>query len=106
LATRRDAGERLRDAVLGLAGSGATLLRAREKSWASITFAGARHTLELAFAGTEAAAAGEAFIALLPDHEFAIPRQLVAEATVTAVDHRLDPPRMDVTCELLLLEDA
>ena len=106
LRTRRSAGERLRDAVLALAGEHATLVRAREKSWASITFAGARHTMDLAFDGAEAVAAGEALVAALPDHEFAIPRQLVAEASVTAVDHRLDPPHMTVTCEVLLLEEG
>jgi hypothetical protein len=29
----------------------------------------------------------------------------VAEATVIAVDHQLDPLRMAVTCEVLMLED-
>ena len=79
----------------------------REKAWASITFAGARHTVTLLFASDEAVAAGEHFIAALPDHEFAIPGQLVADAIVTEVDHRLLPaPRLVVTCELLLLEEG
>ncbi|GAA4041556.1 hypothetical protein GCM10022213_09750 [Parerythrobacter jejuensis] len=51
--------------------------------------------------------AGEDLVATLPDHEFAIPRQLVADATITAVESELLPvPRMLVECELLLLEDA
>ena len=50
---------------------------------------------------------GEALIAALPDHEFALPGRLVADATVSAVDHAAGPPpRMVVTCELLLLEDG
>ena len=102
---RRTPGERLRDAVLALAES-ATLVAHGEKSWASITFAGARHTIELAFEGRDAVQAGEVFIAALPDHEFAIPGQIVAEATVVEVDHQLAPPLMRVTCELLLLADA
>jgi hypothetical protein len=105
LRARPSAGERLRQALLDLAGRRATLLAHREKSWASITFAGARHRIELAFDGAEAVEAGETFIALLPEHEFSIPRQLVAEATVIAVDHQLDPPRMAVTSEVLMLED-
>ena len=44
--------------------------------------------------------------AFLPEHEFALPGQLVADAAVTAVDHRLEPPRMQVSCELLLLEEG
>jgi hypothetical protein len=103
---RKSTGERLREALVALAGGHGKIAAHREKSWASITFAGARHTLELVFDGASAVEAGEQFIAMLPDHEFAIPGQLVAEANVTAVDHRLQPPRMQITCELLLLEDA
>jgi len=103
---RKGASERLREALSALAGGHAQITAHREKSWASITFAGARHTLELAFAGAEEVAAGEVFIADLPEHQFAIPRQLVAEATVAAVDHLLDPPRMTVTCEVLMLDEG
>ena len=43
----------------------------------------------------------------LPDHEFTIPRQLVADAAVVAVEHTTLPEqRLEVTAELLLLEDA
>ena len=61
----------------------------------------------LLFAGEDAVAAGERFIAALPDHEFALAGQLVADATVTEVEHRLLPsPRLIVTCEVLLLEEG
>ena len=103
---RRQATDLLRKALLELARGEATILGHSEKSWASITFAGARHRIELEFEGAEAVAAGELFIAFLPEHEFAIPGQLVADAAVTAVDHRLEPPRMQVGCELLLLEEG
>ena len=103
---RRGPGARLREALLELAQGHAAILAHSEKSWASITFAGARHRIELAFEGAEAVQAGELFIAFLPEHEFAIPGQLVADAAVTAVDHRLEPPRMQVSCELLMLEEG
>ncbi len=103
---RRDTCSRLREALLALAAGQPKILRHDETSWASITFAGARHRVELTFEGGEAVEAGERFIAFLPEHEFEIPGQLVADAAVTAVDHRLDPPWMQVTCELLLLEEA
>jgi hypothetical protein len=97
----------LRQALLALAGGHGEILRLSEKAWASVTFEGARHTVEIAFAGDEAAEAGERFIADLPEHEFAIPGQLVADAAVIAVDHTLTPcPRLAVTCELLLLKDT
>ena len=103
---RKGTSERLREALVALSQGRAQVAVHREKSWASITFAGARHRVELVFDGAAAVEAGEQFIVLLPDHEFEIPGQLVAEATIAAVDHELEPPRMEITCELLLLEDA
>lgn len=103
----RRSAERLRDALLALAGGAATISRHVDKPWASVTFEGARHTVALCFEGCEAVSAGEFFIEALAEHEFAIPGHLVAEARVTAVDQRLAPDqRLEVTCELLLLRDA
>ena len=104
---RRTASDRLRDALVALGEHRAQILAHTERAWASITFAGTRHTLTLLFAGEEAAAAGERFVAELPEHEFAIPGQLVADANVTEVEHRLLPnARLVVTCEVLMLEEA
>ena len=104
---RPSIGDRLRRAVLALADGRGEVQHHTEKAWASITFAGTRHTLRLVFEGVDAVAAGEELVAALPDHEFAIPRQLVADATITGVESTLLPePRMLVECELLLLEDA
>ena len=103
---RRATADDLREALLELAQGKATILAHSETAWASVTFAGARHRVELMFEGAEELEAGELFIALLPEHEFAIRGQLVADAAVTEVDHRLEPPRMKVSCELLLLEEG
>jgi hypothetical protein len=104
---RRTTTDRLREALLALAEQRGEVLVHREKAWASITFAGTRHTLSLRFTGSEAVAAGERFVAALPEHEFAIPGQLVADATVSEVEHRLLPElQLKVGCELLLLEEA
>ena len=105
---RRTTTDRVREALLALAEGRAAMLTHDERAWASITFAGTRHELMLDFDGAEAVAAGERFIEALPDHEFAIPGQLVAEATVRAVDHSFagTAERMVVTAVLLLLEEA
>ena len=103
---QRTAADRLREALLELAQRRAAILSHAETRWASVTFTGARHRLELLFDGAEAIEAAERFIVFLPEHEFDILGQLVADATVTEVDHRLDPPLMTVRCELLLLEEA
>ncbi|MXO73624.1 hypothetical protein GRI40_00095 [Altererythrobacter aerius] len=97
----------LRHALVALADGLGEVTRHGETPWASITFEGARHTVAMRFAGAAAVEAGERLIAALPDHEFAIPGHIVAEATVSAADHRLIPePVLDATCELLLLKDA
>lgn len=103
---RKGPREKLAEALQSLAQGKARIISHSEKSWASITFAGARHRVELEFAGDAAVEAGECFIVFLPEHEFAIPGQLVADAAITAVDHILEPPRMVVTCEILMLEEG
>lgn len=107
MATAATPGQRLRQAVQALAGGHAQIASHAETAWASITFAGTRHRLELEFCGVPAVAAGELFIDALPDHEFAIPGQLVADACVTEVMNRLAPDyTMRVTVDLLLLDDC
>ena len=104
---RRTRGDRVREALMMLAEGRADLLTHEEKAWNSITFAGTRHKLMLDFNGADEVAVGEEFIAALPEHEFTIPGQLVADATVREVDHRFGAEeRMVVTAVLLLLEES
>ena len=104
---RRTPADRLRAALMDLSRHRGQVVEHRETPWASITFAGSRHTVALVFSGAEAVEAGEVFIADLPEHEFSLPGQLVADANVGEVDHRLVPnPRLAVTCEVLLLEEG
>ncbi len=103
---RRSASERLEEAVLALSGGLGAVTIHREMPWASITFAGTRHTMSLCFTGSGAVEGGEELLARLPDHEFAIPGQLVADAQIVKVEHEMLPePRLRVQVELLLLED-
>ncbi len=106
LVRRRTPGEKLIAALQELAANKAVLVHHVERNWASITFAGTRHQVEFAFEGEDAVEAGECFIAFLSEHEFAIPGQLVADAAVVEVDHRAQPPRLSVKCELLMLEEG
>lgn len=107
LRSRRTLADRVRAALIGLTGGAGTVLGHTETPWASITFSGTRHEVVLEFSGAEAVAAGEELIERLPDHEFAIPRQLVADATISAVDHRFGAmERLEVTAVMLLLEEG
>ena len=104
---RRGPGVQLISALMTLAGGCAELIRHSEHPWASVTFSGSRHIVLLAFTGSEAVAVGELFIAALPDHEFTIPRQLVADAAILTLEHVMLPaPRLEVEVEILLLEDV
>lgn len=98
--------DRLMRAVREIAGPLAEVVSHAETPWASITFSGARHTLVLRFAGSDAVSDGENFVIVVPEHEFRLRGQLVADAAVTRVDHELLPaPLMEVECEILLLDE-
>ncbi|WP_235037485.1 MULTISPECIES: hypothetical protein [unclassified Novosphingobium] len=98
---------RLLAEMLQLAGGSAQFLLHTEKAWSSATFTGSRHVIVLEFNGVEGILHGEAYVAALPEHEFTIVGQLVADAAVIAVEHHLAPhPRMTVEAQLLLLEDC
>ena len=74
---------------------------------ASATFAGTKHMVALAFTGMDGVDSAEALIEALPDHEFRIPGQVVADALVVSIDQAALPqPRMVLELELLLLEDG
>lgn len=104
---RRTLTDRVRTALMQLTGGAGSVLAHEERAWASITFAGTRHEVVLEFCGPEAVAAGEELIERLPDHEFSLPGQLVADATITKVDHRFGAmERLEVTAVLLLLEEG
>jgi hypothetical protein len=107
LRPRRSLADRVRSGLLGLSAGHGTVLAHSEKAWASITFAGTRHEVVLEFCGAEAVVHGEELIERLPDHEFTLPGQLVADATITKVDHRFGAmERLEVTAVLLLLEEG
>lgn len=107
LRTRRTTADRIHAALMTLTGGAGTVLSHEEKAWASITFAGTRHEVVLEFCGADAVVGGEELIERLHDHEFTIPGQLVADATITAVDHRFGAmERLQVTAVLLLLEEG
>lgn len=80
---RKDAAARLVQAVLDGIGTTATLHGADEREWASATFSGARHGLDLSIRLPSADAQPPAFLAQLPEWEFDLPGEIVADCSVT-----------------------
>ena len=104
---RHHPGLRLLQAVMRLAGPDAELVSHTETPWASVTFSGTRHTITMSFNGIAGIIAANALIETLPEFEFTIPRQLVADAAITEVVHDLLPSeKITIQAELLLLEDC
>ncbi|WP_267395985.1 MULTISPECIES: hypothetical protein [unclassified Sphingomonas] len=60
-----------------------TVVDQAEQPWASATFTGATHQLQLS---TEPGAALDAWLAGLPEQEWTLPGQLVAECSVAPAD--------------------
>jgi len=102
----RGTGARLVAELQALSNGHGTLIEHRQRGWASVTFNGTRHELAFRFEGEEAITGGEVLIAVLSEHEFTIPRQLVADAVVVAVNHAMIPaPLLEIRCEVLMLDE-
>jgi len=97
--------EKLADALMLLTDHQGEITAHSARPWASITFRGSQHGITLDFEGAEAVEAGEGFIARLEDHEFNIPGQIVADATIKAVERIREMPALIVHAEILMLEE-
>lgn len=73
------------------------------RDWRSMTFNGQQLFLSLRLESADAPQRAEQFAALLPEHEFQIPRQMVADATV--VSTREDGDVVTMMVEALVLDD-
>ncbi|MEQ1509563.1 MAG: hypothetical protein ABL909_04075 [Sphingopyxis sp.] len=90
--------------VLTLIGPAAELIEAQERPWASATFSGARHIIILRIPLADDAASAPAILSSLPDHEFALPGEIVADCTVTMQDKvRKDNGTTMLICTVELL---
>lgn len=64
------------------AGCPITILRSSQRRWASATFAGARHNLEISATGSPML---DGWLAALPETDFTLPGQLVADLIVSEI---------------------
>lgn len=81
---------------------GAVLLEEQHsRPWASATFVGARHRLEIRLAGMDAERRAERLAGALPQMEFSLARLLVADVAVAA-----RPAPAALVIEALVLDEA
>lgn len=76
----------------------------RSRSWASVTFSGARHELTFRLEGAGAEAAAARFLAQLPVAEFELRGHILADISLVARECRPDWAR--ITLEALTVEDG
>jgi hypothetical protein len=82
----------------------AEIVSARSEPWASATFSGARHSLQLRFDGSDAADRASRLTGELDGIEFNLPGHLVADIALTS---RCDNAAgVDLAIEALTVEDA
>lgn len=106
-----DAGEALAAALrarivnfMNFGGGVETRLLAQTE-WASVTFSGARHHVQIDFAGDGAVGAAADLLADLPELEFEIPRHIVADVALLAEARGDDGTRASLDLEVLTIED-
>ncbi len=75
------------------------------RSWASVTFSGARHTLRLGLSGGGASEAADRFLSGLTEAEFELKGHIVADMALVS-DRRDDGGRVLLTLEALTVEDC
>lgn len=100
----RDDAMRIYRAVATVLGPGCELVTAQERPWASATFSGARHRLRVQLALADMQSPAPAALDTLPDHEFVLPGQIVADCAVTLEQrHRDAHGRCWLLCDVEIL---
>jgi hypothetical protein len=92
--------------VLELLGPDATLISAAQYDWASATFSGSRHVIAISLSLPDGDAEEPEILDLLPDYDFPLDRQLVADCIVDIGDRYLDADgwHIDLRVEMLTID--
>ena len=76
------------------------------RSWASVTFSGARHAVAFTLEGSGASAAADAFLATMEEAEFDLGAHLLADIVLVGDDRSAAADRVQVRLEALTVEDG
>jgi hypothetical protein len=103
----RDAATGLIKALMELSDGSAQLIQHRGSSWASATFTGMRHIMELMFEGNEAIGKGDHIAEIIAEHEFMIAGHIVADIAIAEMFRRQEgDPVLTMKIEALTVEDS
>lgn len=83
-----------------------TVEELRSRSWASATFAGARHELSFRLEGDGAAGAAEAFLGTLTAAEFDLRGHVLADIALVSEARSDDGNLVRISLEALTVEDS
>jgi len=75
------------------------------RSWASVTFSGARHSVAFTLEGEGAADAADAFVAAMADAEFDLRGHILADMTLAGQERSPGGERVQLRIEALTVED-
>ena len=78
----------------------------RSRSWASATFAGARHELTFRIEGENAGEAADTFLATLTEAEFELRNHILADVALVAEERLEDENSVRISLEALTVEDS
>jgi hypothetical protein len=82
-----------------------TVEEIRSRSWASATFAGARHELTFRIEGAGAGAAADSFLSTLTAAEFDLRGHILADIALVS-EERTDEGQVRISLEGLTVEDS
>ncbi|MEP7349629.1 MAG: hypothetical protein ABI668_06710 [Sphingorhabdus sp.] len=81
----------------------ATFAISQCRDWYSMTFSGAQIVITAQLQGTDAAALASQFVQMLPEHEFVLPRLIVADIAV--VSQQMSDYGICLEIEALVLDE-
>jgi hypothetical protein len=82
------------------------VLELSSRSWASVTFTGARHCVAFSLEGAGAAAAADAFLARIEEAQFDLRGHILADIAVVGNDRSPGGERVELNLEALTVEDG
>lgn len=97
--------ELLRAAAVNFVNFAVTFEEIRSRSWASVTFAGARHELTFRVSGEGAGEAADRFLAQLEAKEFDLNGHIMADIALVSEERRDSDDWVRISLEALTVED-